>query len=597
MIIRVLLRAALCASLSLSALAQSPKTLLEEAERVREKEPERAMKLVEQALRDPGLRIEALAMQCSWMLDDNPDAVVKLADAALVEARKANDPSVLSSLHVCRGYGYEYAGRSELARADYEIAVREGRRSPKRSNLAQALRLRGEMDYYRGAFGDALTDLQEAYQLYVALGNRKQQNQTLTAIANFYADARVGQYDRAIEYYRQVLAAHEAERSLSGISTGHYNLGSTFERKGDLPAALEHFRKSLAIEQQRGDREEIAYGQRSVAIILTKMGRAGEALPILDQALGWFEGRNPDRTAMTRLSRGVTLNRLRRFDEALRDLEVARVHYEKQDNARFLEKVHEERALAYESKGDWRRAFEARTGQIALERRLATQLREEQTSRLRVQFDAQKKETENRALLRERENAERIRSLQTVVIILGGAMIAILIWMIVRSLLKARRLRAMAMTDELTRLPNRRALLLFAEEQLKRKQTFCLVAFDIDHFKRVNDTYGHDVGDEVLRRVADTCRGALRRDDRLGRTGGEEFIAVLPRTTAAVAMEVAERLRDAVASSDGTPNVTISLGVSEWTENDSFATLSKRADESLYRAKEGGRNRVELAVA
>lgn len=572
-------------------------TLLDEAKRIRGEQPERAMKLVEQALRDPALRIEALTTQCSWTLTTNPDAAVKLADAALVEARKANDPSALSALHVCRGYGYEYAGRAELARADYEIAVREGRRSPDRSDLAQALRLRGEMDYYRGAFGDALTDLQESYQIFVTLGDRKQQNHTLTAIANFYADARIGQYDRAIEYYRQVLAAHEEEGSLTGISTGHYNLGSTFERKGDLAAALEHFRKSLAIEQQRGDREEIAYGQRSVAIILTKMGRAGEALPILDQALGWFEGRNPDRTAMTRLSRGVTLNRLRRFDEALRDLEVARVHYEKQDNARFLEKVHDERALAYESKGDWRRAFEARTAQIALERRLATQLREDQTSRLRVQFDAEKKESENRALLREQANARRIRELQTMVIVLGSAILLILAGLVVRSILKARRLRAMAMTDELTRLPNRRALLLFAEEQLERRQTFCLVAFDIDHFKRVNDTYGHDMGDEVLRRVADACRSALRRDDRLGRTGGEEFIAVLPRTTAAVAVEVAERLRNAVASSEGEPKVTISLGVSEWSEGDSFATLAKRADESLYRAKEGGRNRVELAVA
>ena len=581
----------------LLALPVAAETLLEEAERIHAQDPARSMQLVEQALRgsDVKQRMAALKMQCSWTIESNPDAIVPLATASLKEAQRWNDPSALSALYTCRGYGFEYAGQIEQAHADYERAVEEGRRSPDRSDLAQALLLRGDIDYYRGAFADALTGLQEAYQIYVALGKKKQQNSVLSSIANLYADARVGQYDRAIEYYRQLLAANQEAGSISGLANDHYNLASTYERKGNLSASLIHFRKSLALEQQRGDREEAAYVRRSIGIILTKMGRFTEALQMLDEALAELE--RPDRVAMTRLSRGVTLNRVRRFDEALRDLEIARVYYEKDDNARFLEKVQEQRAVAFEGIGDWRRAFAARSAQLELERKLATQLREEHTSRLRVQFDTEKKEADNRALLRERKNAERIRSLQTTVIVLGSVLLLILAGLVVRSILKARRLRVMAMTDELTRLPNRRALLLFAEEQLARKQTFSLVAFDIDHFKRVNDTYGHDVGDEVLRRVADTCRGALRGHDRLGRTGGEEFIVVLPRTTAAMAMEIAERLRDAVASSDGTPQVTISLGVSEWMEGDSFATLSKRADESLYRAKEGGRNRVEVAVA
>jgi diguanylate cyclase (GGDEF)-like protein len=103
--------------------------------------------------------------------------------------------------------------------------------------------------------------------------------------------------------------------------------------------------------------------------------------------------------------------------------------------------------------------------------------------------------------------------------------------------------------------------------------------------------------------VAHTCRAALRHDDRIGRTGGEEFLAVLPRTSAATAVEVASRLRAAVEALDCTDldpalRVTVSLGVTEWAAADhDLATVAKRADESLYRAKQNGRNRVELGAA
>jgi diguanylate cyclase (GGDEF)-like protein len=102
--------------------------------------------------------------------------------------------------------------------------------------------------------------------------------------------------------------------------------------------------------------------------------------------------------------------------------------------------------------------------------------------------------------------------------------------------------------------------------------------------------------------VAQACRGALRHDDSIGRTGGEEFVVVLPRADAARAMEVAERLRAAVerlewAEVDPALRVTVSVGVAERAGPDDFATLAKRADDSLYRAKELGRNRVALAPA
>ncbi|HEX2120131.1 MAG TPA: GGDEF domain-containing protein, partial [Thermoanaerobaculia bacterium] len=307
------------------------------------------------------------------------------------------------------------------------------------------------------------------------------------------------------------------------------------------------------------------------------------------------------RAMAVRQSRGIIYRKLGRLDAAIADLEATRPWFASQKNVRFLEKSEDELAGAYAAAGRWRDAYEARTRHAALQRRLAEQLREEHTSRLRVQFDAEKKEQENRALLRDAAAAARIRRLQTIILILGAAIIAAMALMAVRLVRDARRMRVMAMTDELTRLPNRRHLLAAAEEELQHSEEsgkpFSLLALDIDHFKRINDTCGHAAGDAVLQRVAHACRTALRPGDRIGRTGGEEFTVLLPATSRSEALPVAERLRAAVESldcSDIDPalRVTISIGVAERQRSETLARIAARADAVLYRAKEEGRNRV-----
>jgi diguanylate cyclase (GGDEF)-like protein len=391
-------------------------------------------------------------------------------------------------------------------------------------------------------------------------------------------------------------------------------MGTTLESKGDPAAALDYYRRSLALEQQRGDSAEIAVVERSIGIAMTKTGRPAQALRWLDAALAYYvRTGDVDGQARSRLSRGTALRAAGRPAEALADLEAAQVHFDSTRNTRFLERLHDERALAFAAAGDWPRAYEARGTQLRLQQALAEQLKEEHTSRLRVQFDTEKKEAENRALLLENRlrgqrlaAAARIRRLQTVIIGLSAAIMAILAVLVARHVQNERRLRTMAMTDELTRLPNRRHLLAVAHERLadakRSHKPVSILALDVDHFKRINDTFGHEVGDTVLRRVAETCRAALRHDDVIGRTGGEEFVVVLPHAGAERAMEIAERLRAAVerlewADVDPALRVTVSVGVAERAPaDDDFAALSRRADDSLYRAKERGRNRVDLAT-
>ncbi|WP_221089383.1 GGDEF domain-containing protein [Deinococcus aquaedulcis] len=153
--------------------------------------------------------------------------------------------------------------------------------------------------------------------------------------------------------------------------------------------------------------------------------------------------------------------------------------------------------------------------------------------------------------------------------------------------------------DALTGVANRRQLALWLGGHLQReaREPLSVVLFDLDRFKQINDTHGHDYGDEVLRRTAAAVTGALRRGTLFGRWGGEEFLVILPGAGAAEAQGVAERIRAAVADVpyDRVLQVTVSLGVAQALPGERLESVLKRADDALYAAKHAGRNQVKAA--
>lgn len=166
-------------------------------------------------------------------------------------------------------------------------------------------------------------------------------------------------------------------------------------------------------------------------------------------------------------------------------------------------------------------------------------------------------------------------------------------------------LERLASVDSLTGLSNRRTVLQKLDGEIKRarryKEKVSLMMLDIDHFKKVNDQYGHLTGDEVLREVGKVMQQSIRDTDTAGRYGGEEFLIILPRTNPASALDMAERVRKTTAAAemkDSAGNVfgiTVSLGLSDYRPGDDEHSLISRADAALYRAKENGRNRVETS--
>ncbi|MCX5877152.1 MAG: GGDEF domain-containing protein [Deltaproteobacteria bacterium] len=168
-----------------------------------------------------------------------------------------------------------------------------------------------------------------------------------------------------------------------------------------------------------------------------------------------------------------------------------------------------------------------------------------------------------------------------------------------------RELERLASTDPLTGVYNRRYFMAFVTKEFLRSQryshVFSVIQMDIDHFKKINDTHGHAVGDEVLKAFTANCLEVLRESDVLGRIGGEEFSIILPETDLSGALIVAERFRQTIADlkvyvEEQTVHFTVSIGVTNLRQDDTgIEAVLRRADEALYLAKNGGRNKVVSA--
>lgn len=595
--------------------ATEARALLARVETEVEVDPRRALSLVRRAVDlagksgDAALLRRARIERCDVAALVDPRSGLAEADAGLALAAETGDAAALAGFRTCRGYALELQGKPAEAALEFETAVARAERAGDRALLADALALRGESRHYHGRYDEAIADLHRAYALNLDLGLKDGQRYTLNAIANVYSDANVGEYDKAIGYYRQLLKYDEAAGLTGGVATARFNIAGALEMKGELAAALQEYRRALELDTSLDNAAGKAQSARAIGALLVRLGRADEALPWIERALTHFsEVDDADNVARTRLARAAALRALGRLRETVIDLEFAERHFRAGANPRQLARVHASQADVHAALGDWKRAYEASAAHRQVQDELDRRAREQQTMRLRVQFDTARKEQENRALLIENahrgealRNAERVRSLQRLAILLGATLLILLAAMALQQVNRGRRLKLLAMTDELTGLPNRRHILEFFERALRaaREQggALSVIAFDVDHFKRVNDRHGHHGGDRALQRIAQVAQASLPEGARVGRMGGEEFLAVLPGVDAASAMAAAERLRLAVAEADldgrrMEERITVSLGVVAAGPDDDSEALLKRADGALYRAKREGRDRA-----
>jgi len=581
-------------------------------------DPEASKRDADQALKilekrpDADLEVQARLLLCDYQAERDTQAAEREIDAGTALLPKAHRQGLKAGLLDCRGQMFETAGNNAKARALYEQAVTVAAQTHDDEMLAQSLFSRGYLLGLEGEYAAGLSDLKRAQALFEKLNKPVHSLTVLNSIATLYN--RMGDNGQAVYIYSRALKAQREAGMQREQAVTLHNLGRAYENLHEWDESRKAFAGSLAVSRQLGYPRGEAYALRGLAAVANAAGDPQAALDTLARAEA-LQRQTPDARlrAQIQLARGIAYHKLDRLPDSTAALEDALGVFRQADAMGELNATYSELAEVYARSGNWQAAYDRRTQAKETSDRLLNNQLDQRFATLKVEFDTAAKDKENALLIHENEinqkalaQGQSVRHLQAAVILLSATLVLVLATLAVHQRRNALRMKYLALTDELTTVPNRRSVLSRLDPLVRDPEAgscACLI-IDVDHFKKINDQFGHPTGDEVLKGVADAVRGLVREPGFFGRLGGEEFLVVLPRTDVAGAREAAERFRLAIMALDTsrwcTDNrrVTASIGCAVSSPGaDTPSTMLKRADFALYAAKRNGRNCIETEPA
>lgn len=603
---------------SSSVFATSTTSLIDEAKSLAGTDPRKALHLLSlienlAAKNDALLLAEKDLLKCEILVDnDDPKEALKSTSPYLGHA--SLPPNVLMNLELCHFSALEASGQATKAMEGLTYLLEKSRKLNLPAQQGKAHLNMGQLLSYQNQFSESLKHLLQAKEIFKKLQDSNEERITLNSIAVLYG--RMGEHERALEYFAEVLQKNRDLNKTRNVAVVLYNMGRRYEDLNQFEKSREHFTESLKIHRELGNTKSIAVVERALGSLYNSMNQPLKALEHLKTAVTTLEGMNlPKSLGQLYFELGRTYAKLGDNKQALLNLKKAHGLNSNPNSVQLAADIFSEESRIYQSSGQWKQAYTALEGFKKYSDQMHLIRADEQLRQLNFKFDLSKKEEANRILKaqnqsqeRQLKDAHRIQRLQLMSLSLVVLLLSVTAIFTIRQVRTARRMRELAMTDELTRIPNRRHVLEYGAQSLSTSQRqgkgMSVIIFDIDHFKRINDTFGHAVGDEVIKRVADIGKKALRKGDMIGRIGGEEFLSILPFTDPLPAKEVAERIRREISLCDFTdlaPNltVTVSAGVSCYTATDkqsSIDSLIQQADEALYSVKQNGRNGVSLRL-
>jgi diguanylate cyclase (GGDEF)-like protein len=570
---------------------------------------ERALEMIRRHP-DADLEIRARLLLCDYYSERDADAARQQIDAANALLPQARRPGLRSGVLTCQGETLESAGDNAHAMTDFDAAVTIATAANDEQMLAEALFSRGYLRALQGEYAAGMGDARRSQELFDRINMPQHALTVLSAIATIYN--RMGDFEQAARMYEQVRNQQHDAGLRRDEAVSLYNLGKARQKLGEWEAARAGFSACLALSQELKYRRGEAYALLGLASVGNATGDPNGALGTLARAAE-LQRQTPDArlSAQIQLVRGTALQKLMRGTEALPALEQSAAVFKQANSLEELGATYDEMAIVQAQLGDWQNAYNYRSqAQAAAERLLRNQL-DQRFAALKVEFDTATKEKENallvgqgaadqKALAQER----RANTLQTIVILLSLMLLTLLTLLVLHQRRGARHMRALAMTDELTGAPNRRAVLAHLAALLEQRdgQVCSILIIDIDYFKSINDLHGHPVGDVTLQHFTAKLRDAVSEPAFFGRLGGEEFVMVLPNTGLHDAHLFAEQIRMLVPAIDlsrwlGGRRITVSIGVAAATAADTVSTMLRRADAALYTAKHAGRNCVRTDLA
>jgi len=531
------------------------------------------------------------------------------SDDALKRARDAHDTPSEARALLCRAAFIMRISGSQRGLPELDKAIALLADGPEQQLLAEALELRGDTRSLLGEQASAMIDFQRARAAYRDAGIDHEVELLMQSIAIAYR--RMGDLAQAKRYFTAAIARMQDKGNAESIVTNLIQLGYLHAESAAPDKALAAFRKAEAVATANADPYNRDVARLGVADTLISLGQPEAALAVLAQARAGFTAEQDDSSEDTLLRlTGEALAKQGRHADALQQYRRALPLIQRDGNQRYLAMLFKAQAASQEALGQSTAALADYKRYIELQQKLQGKMRLEQGRMLEYEYEIRRRDFENKQLrldaaARQQRLAalESVRRWQWLTIALGGLLLALLAWLAWRQRMKSRRLHDLTLLDPLTGVANRPGIerkAAHALESSARDGTpLSLLMLDLDHFKSINDRYGHAAGDKVLRATTDAWKAELRGRDPLGRVGGEEFVVVCPDTTLEQALVVAGRLREAALALrfpdiDPELRISVSIGAAQSRKSgDSCDALLDRADSALYRAKQQGRDRVE----
>jgi diguanylate cyclase (GGDEF)-like protein len=534
------------------------------------------------------------------------DALASSA-AALATARRLGDTQAAAQMLLVQANALAIHRRqSQAAEAFKEsLALSEGLVDT--APLVRALVAQSWQRYGAGYMAEAAELLGRAHETAQRSGDSFGVALALSGMGGQGLSSRASASERrvALEQLEAALKSIDTQVYRSFAMGVHHNIGVARQRLGDPDGARAAFERATQLANQLGNRRTYAANKLELATLELSQQHFLAAQSHLKDAEPWVESLGGASMQFTLHVVGASVEaRAGRLPEAQRHLVSARALIGEEKNSPARARYLMASADVQEKSRQYKAAVESLRELLRVEAAMGARANDERAVEMRTLFKVAEKAHENRVLA-ERERATNFKYGMVLLALISSLLFLGLAGLVLRTQIRKRRYYSdIAFKDELTGLPNRRSILRRGQlevemARLSKGSVFVAIA-DIDHFKRINDTQGHDAGDAALRAFSQALQGVLRDSDALGRYGGEEFLLLIRQGTSAGVTALFERMQEAVRAIDLSAigldkPITFSLGVAQVAPTSDLVAAIKRADEALYRAKADGRDCCRFA--
>ncbi|WP_223788419.1 diguanylate cyclase domain-containing protein [Marinicella meishanensis] len=550
-------------------------------------------------------QVEYVRSQINAILD-YPEKIIEHSQAGLAAIDAAQEPWLSQLLILAKIDGHDRLGQGHAHMAELEQILDWSNQQQHPILATLALVQMSYLYISQEDYNRALLLIQQATELapddHILISKADVSSHT----AGIYVSRN--EFDLALPYFEAAYALEQAQNNTLGMSIQLFEMGRANIELENHELGISQLQQSIELSESVGDDQGVAYANTELAYHHIKQKDFEQAESLLDRATDIFTRSGNNYLLFDNL---ILLAQVKtetgEFVEAQDHIDAAKA-LNVEGTFRYGQvAVDKRQAHLLSAMGDHAAAFNLFVEATKRQSELENQHSSEKLHEIRTRYEVEKNALKNQVLAEENSaqsiviaNQKRQSLLLTLSLIMMGGLLALLLWFNRRYRLQSNQLHVLANYDELTGLRNRGAVVNRIRKKLAKmndEDRFTLVMIDLDHFKTINDNYGHALGDRVLREFGALCSELKTHTKLIGRMGGEEFLVGFEDMEADAIHQMIEQLRlNTQQLSDSIPapglKVSLSAGICHSRGSRRLRDIMKCADEAMYRAKHNGRNQI-----